>query len=86
MLTTTPPDTTGTVTAMFEKFEPTPQDPIIRLIGMFREDPRTDKIDMGVGVFRDANGDTPIMRAVREAEERVHYTQTTKEYVGLAVD
>jgi len=71
---------------MFEKFEPTPQDPIIRLIGMFREDPRTDKIDMGVGVFRDANGDTPIMRAVREAEERVHDAQTTKAYVGLAGD
>ena len=71
---------------MFEKFEPTPQDPIIRLIGLYREDPRPDKIDMGVGVFRDTNGETPVMRAVREAEERVHDTQTTKAYVGLAGD
>ena len=71
---------------MFEKFEPTPQDPIIRLIGMFREDPRTDKIDMGVGVFRDETGETPIMAAVREAEVRVHDNQTTKAYVGLAGD
>ena len=71
---------------MFEKFEPTPQDPIIKLMGMFRDDPRDDKIDVGVGVFRDNNGQTPIMEAVRLAEDRLHDTQTTKAYVGLAGD
>ncbi len=71
---------------MFEQFEPTPQDPIIKLIGMFRDDPRPDKIDVGVGVFRDANGETPIMDCVREAEQNLHDTQTTKAYVGLAGD
>ena len=71
---------------MFERFEPTPQDPIIKLIGMFREDPRPNKIDVGIGVFRDAHGDTPIMQSVREAEDRLHDAQTTKAYVGLAGD
>jgi aromatic-amino-acid transaminase len=71
---------------MFEKFEPTPQDPILKLMGMFQEDPRDDKIDVGVGVFRDNNGQTPIMQAVRTAEDRLHDKQTTKAYVGLAGD
>jgi len=71
---------------MFEQFQPTPQDPIIKLIGMFREDPRTDKIDMGVGVFRNENGETPVMEAVRLAESKLHHQQTTKAYVGLAGD
>lgn len=71
---------------MFERFEPTPEDPIIKLMGMFRADPRGEKIDVGVGVFRDEKGQTPIMDAVRQAEERVHESQTTKAYVGLAGD
>jgi aromatic-amino-acid transaminase len=71
---------------MFENIAPTPQDPIIKLIGLYREDPREDKIDVGVGVFKDANGDTPIMKAVRVAEQRLHDSQTTKTYVGLAGD
>lgn len=71
---------------MFENVEPTPLDPIIRLIGIYNADPRDNKIDMGVGVFRDANGTTPVMAAVKEAEQRLHDTQTTKAYVGLAGD
>ena len=71
---------------MFEKFEATPQDPIIKLISMYRDDPRPEKIDVGVGVFRDSNGQTPVMEAVTIAEQRLHETQTTKAYVGLAGD
>ncbi|MXZ81874.1 MAG: aspartate/tyrosine/aromatic aminotransferase [Gammaproteobacteria bacterium] len=71
---------------MFENVEPTPLDPIIRLIGIYNADPRDNKIDMGVGVFRDANGTTPVMAAVKEAEQRLHDTQTTKAYVGLSGD
>ena len=44
-------------------------DKIIMLSGMFRADERTDKIDLGVGVYKDANGNTPIMRAVKKAEQ-----------------
>ena len=52
----------------------------------FRADPRTDKVDLGVGVYRDAKGDTPVLDAVREAEQRVFQSQQTKAYVGVAGD
>lgn len=71
---------------MFEHVEPTPLDPIIRLIGIFKADDRNNKIDLGVGVFRDSNGNTPIMVAVKEAEQQLHDQQTTKTYVGLSGD
>jgi len=72
--------------SMFEKFAPTPEDPIIKLVDLYKNDPRPDKIDVGIGVFKDANGQTPIMEAVRIAETRLHDAQTTKAYVGLAGD
>lgn len=71
---------------MFEQLTPVAGDPILRLIGLYRDDPRADKIDVGVGVFRTATGETPIMKAVREAEQRLHDSQTTKTYVGIAGD
>ena len=71
---------------MFQQFEPTPEDPIIKLIGLCRADPREHKIDVGVGVFKDANGHTPIMRAVKQAEAALHQQQQSKAYVGLAGD
>ncbi len=63
-----------------------PPDKILQLMSMFREDPRDDKIDLGVGVYRDPDGRTPVMRAVKEAERVVWETQTTKAYTGLAGD
>ena len=71
---------------MFEKFTATAQDPIIKLLGMYRADPRPEKIDVGVGVFKDSNGQTPIMKSVKIAEQTLHEMQTTKSYVGLAGD
>lgn len=71
---------------MFENFTASPADPILQLIGLYQADERADKIDVGVGVFRDANGLTPIMQAVRIAEQQLHESQTTKAYVGLAGD
>ena len=71
---------------MLEKFAPTPEDPIIKTIELFRKDPREHKIDVGVGVFKDHRGHTPIMAAVRKAEQLLHDEQTTKTYVGLAGD
>jgi aromatic-amino-acid transaminase len=63
-----------------------PADKILVLMSMFRDDPRADKIDLGVGVYRDAEGRTPVMRAVKEAERLVWDAQTTKAYTGLAGD
>ncbi len=69
---------------MLETLNPQPQDKILQLISMFRDDPRGDKIDLGVGVYKDATGLTPVMRAVKAAEKKLWETETTKTYTGLA--
>ena len=71
---------------MLERFQPVPPDPILGLGQLYAADPRYDKIDLGVGVFKDAAGNTPIMTAVRKAEVVLHDQQTTKAYKGLAGD
>jgi aspartate aminotransferase len=63
-----------------------PQDKILQLIQMFRDDPRADKIDLGVGVYKDATGLTPIMHAVKTAEQQLWQVQDSKTYTGLAGD
>ena len=69
---------------MLETLNPQPQDKILQLIAMFRDDPRTDKIDLGVGVYKDATGLTPVMRAVKAAEKKLWEVEKTKTYTGLA--
>ncbi len=71
---------------MFEDLQAAQPDKILALIGMFKDDPRTNKVDLGVGVYKDPQGRTPIMRAVREAEQRLYKEQTTKTYLGMAGD
>ncbi len=68
---------------MFENLKPQPEDKIIKMIGMFAADERDDKLDLGVGVYKDVNGSTPVMRAVKRAEARLLESQKTKKYVGL---
>ena len=67
---------------MFDALAPQPDDPLLALIGLYRADARPGKIDLGVGVYRDETGATPIFRAVKEAERRLVETQPTKAYVG----
>ncbi len=71
---------------MFETLKPTPPDKIIELLGLYKADPRTDKVDLGVGVYKDAHGNTPVMRAVKAAETRLLKEQDTKAYVGVLGD
>ena len=71
---------------MLTNLKDQPADKILMLAQMFREDPRTDKIDLGVGVYKDAEGRTPVMRAVKAAEKQLWETETTKSYVALAGD
>ncbi|MGM0583357.1 MAG: aminotransferase class I/II-fold pyridoxal phosphate-dependent enzyme, partial [Pseudomonadota bacterium] len=71
---------------MFEVLPPAEPDRILSLMAAFREDPRPDRIDLGVGVWRDETGATPIFRAVREAERRLWETAETKVYTGLLGD
>ncbi|CUH78877.1 Aromatic-amino-acid aminotransferase [Tritonibacter multivorans] len=71
---------------MFENLKPQPADKILALMQMFREDPREQKIDLGVGVYKNAEGVTPVMRAVKAAEKQLWEAETTKAYTGLAGD
>lgn len=68
--------------ALFETLEAQPGDSLLALIGMVRRDPRPHKIDLGVGVYRDPAGGTPILRAVKAAERILNETQETKAYLG----
>ncbi|MAM23807.1 MAG: aromatic amino acid aminotransferase [Rhodobacteraceae bacterium] len=71
---------------MFETLKAQPADKILALVQAYRDDPRETKIDLGVGVYKDANGLTPVMRAVKTAEHRLWEAQDTKVYTGLAGD
>ncbi len=69
---------------MLDALKAQPQDKILALIAMYRDDPREGKIDLGVGVYKDATGLTPVMRAVKAAEKTLWETERTKTYTGLA--
>ncbi len=71
---------------MLENLPEAAPDKIIALMGIFAADPRTDKIDLGVGVYKDSEGRTPVMRAVKAAERRLVDEQDSKSYVGLLGD
>jgi len=71
---------------MLTNLRPQPADKILALMQAYREDPRTDKIDLGVGVYKNAEGVTPVMRAVKEAERLLWEIETTKAYTALAGD
>ncbi len=66
----------------FAKVTRVPGDPILGLLDAYRADPNPARLDLGVGVYRDAQGLTPIPRAVKLAEQRLVETETTKSYVG----
>jgi len=71
---------------MLSNLHQQPQDKILQLMKMYREDTRDDKIDLGVGVYKDATGLTPVMRAIKTAEQQLWVSETTKAYTGLAGD
>jgi aspartate/tyrosine/aromatic aminotransferase len=65
---------------------PVQSDSLLALIALCNADPRPHKIDVGVGVFRDGAGNTPILRVMKEAEQRLVDTQPTKAYLGVSGD
>src|ERR1700730_19223796 len=69
---------------MFERLEPVIPDPILGLMAAFRADPDPRKVDLGVGVYRDDRGETPVLESVRRAERELLARQSTKTYVGAA--
>jgi aromatic-amino-acid transaminase len=66
----------------FDALSDVQSDSLLALIAMANADPRPDKIDVGVGVYRDGAGNTPILRSVKAAEKRLWETQQSKSYIG----
>jgi len=69
---------------LFQQLERLISDSILGLMAQYRADPFNQKVDLGVGVYRDLSGNTPILGCVRTAEREVLAAQTTKSYVGAA--
>jgi aspartate aminotransferase len=69
---------------MFEQLANFPADPILKLMGEYQADTRAHKIDLGVGVYKNEQGETPVLKAVKIAEARLLESETTKSYVGPA--
>lgn len=70
----------------FANLEPQKPDALLALIAQYRADTRTDKIDVGVGVYRTETGETPVMRAVKGAEASLLSSQASKSYLGAEGD
>jgi len=81
MLTTTDAKARG-----LADLPPVINDSLLALITLCDADPRPDKIDVGVGVFRDGAGNTPILEVIKAAEQRLLDTQKSKSYLGSAGD
>lgn len=71
---------------MFEALQARPPDAILGLIAEYKADTRAEKIDLGVGVYRTAAGETPVLDVVKQAERHLVETQTSKAYIGTAGD
>jgi aspartate aminotransferase len=69
---------------LFQELDRLISDSILGLMAQYRADPFKQKVDLGVGVYRDLSGNTPILNCVRSAEKEVLAAQTTKSYVGAA--
>jgi len=68
---------------MLETLEPAPPDAILGLTEAFKKDPNPNKINLGVGVYKDAEGNTPVLSVVKAAEERVLASEETKSYLPI---
>ncbi len=69
---------------MWNKVTPAPEDAILGLTEAFKKDPRFAKVNLGVGVYKDDEGHTPILDSVKAAEKRIIETQNTKSYMPIA--
>lgn len=71
---------------MFSRLQALPTDPILGLMAAFNQDPNPDKIDLGVGVYKDEAGNTPVLKCVKKAEQFRLANEQSKSYVGMAGD
>ena len=63
---------------MFNSLQQQPADKILALMQLYKEDPRENKIDLGVGVYKDASGQTPIMQSIKKADHLLRDREDTK--------
>lgn len=68
---------------MFENIALAPADPILGLLDLFRADSRPNKINLGIGVYKDENGQTPVLASVKKAEQFMLENEVTKNYLGI---
>ncbi|MEF2483117.1 amino acid aminotransferase [Vibrio mimicus] len=68
---------------MFEKVVAAPADPILGLTEEFKKDPRTDKINLGVGIYKNEAGETPVLATVKKAEAALLESEKTKSYLTI---
>lgn len=68
---------------MFEKIIAAPADPILGLTDIFRADSRPNKINLGIGVYKDETGKTPVLTSVKKAEQYLLENEITKNYLGI---
>ncbi|SFK12716.1 aromatic amino acid transaminase [Celeribacter neptunius] len=71
---------------MLSTLKPQPADKILELMALYRDDPRETKVDLGVGIYKNAEGETPVMRAIKAAEKQLWQEETTKKYTALSGD
>lgn len=71
---------------MFAQLKPVATDPILGLMAAYREDPNPQKVDLGVGVYKDEQGHTAVLKCVKEAEALRLKQEDTKTYIGMAGD
>ncbi|GGB84065.1 aminotransferase [Marinobacterium zhoushanense] len=69
---------------MYETLQPVAEDPILALMASYRRDTNSNKLDLGIGVYKDEQGQTPIMQAVSSAERLLLERETSKSYIGPA--
>ncbi|AQM19486.1 aromatic amino acid aminotransferase [Vibrio anguillarum] len=68
---------------MFEKVVAAPADPILGLTEEFKKDPRTEKINLGVGIYKNEAGETPVLATVKKAEAALLESEKTKSYLTI---
>ena len=71
---------------MFAQLQPVATDPILGLMAAYKEDPNPKKVDLGVGVYKDENGHTAVLKCVKEAEALRLKQEDSKTYIGMAGD
>ena len=67
----------------FDHLELAPADPILGLTDAFKADTNPNKVNLGVGVYQNANGQTPVLKCVKEAEKQLLETETSKSYLPI---